>query len=1308
MAIFDLNDGSNFTLLDSGSGTGDAIDWGMPEPSLYKSSNPRTVGERVPISVYDKNRQIKVKLFWGRGASYTAWIAAIHNLITLCEGISQDYPAALQFQSTTGSTPYYFDVLRCWTNIKYEELLWGQLVEDNVTLTFECKPFVRGARQQLQNLCWNPGFESPSGPGVVVFNDPLYTTNAYTIQAGGPLGTDSLYYPDVVQADAPIRYYRFDEAAGTTAYDAMGSGYNGTLHGGVTLGATGALTGDSDKAYTFAAASSQYVDAATTGLPSGNAAFSLECWFKVAGAPVSGVFNLMQFGATGANNSFVVYMDTSARILVAPLSGGGSVLSAAVTTGAYHHLVTTWDGTTLRLYIDGVANGTPATPGAMALGTSFFYVGVENTGSLTNYYSGQIDEVAFYSTALSAARVNAHYTAGTVSPASSIFATSLMSYNPLRYYRMDEAAGTTMTDMMRSVNGTYSGAGVTYGVTGALSGDSDKAVTLASASSGNATAATTNLPTGNSAWTIGALVKFASNPGTAYSIVGFGAVGTKTEGYIYINSAGKAVVATNGGPTCTSTNNLSTGAYHFVVATWDGTSITLYVDGTATGTPSGAGPLNVGSTYFAIGVRNSTNYLNGQVDEVFIVGSALNATQIASLYAIAASTPTVNLGTMSLPSGCRISFGSPVWTSINTWQVRFRYTSSLTANFYIHYTDSNNYVVCQVTGTAISIIQNSAGTPSTLATASIQLVFETEYWLQFSLFPDAYNPSVTSANISYATLIQAKLLVDSGGSPGNTVSTIYNTITNSIGSVFLGKPQISASGATLAIGGNYANVHSVSQFGPGGWLYTQISGTEIAPGAWDQVYANAYQSGGVKSLKSARIDLPLVGVSTSQWVCGNATNLSTLSQTAIAPSASGDVLQFSGYYKTNGVSGTCVQSVIAYEYNSSATLVATTTLYTHTGSQSSWTQFTGSLTTSAGSSTRFVVLALQVLDSVNGASSGGSVWFENIQCWDQTATGATSMPYCELYFPQSPCQPFVTGLLGDIQSPALVNMGFGTGGTWNSGQNFYAYLGRRSNNSQILALVGQPTILASGSINPNLDPTAWSGWAPIVSQPLLTSAPMNTDQFGGQFEQMYRAKITGAATPSSVYVQGGIYIISTYSGAYQLSKVYPFSANSTWYIADLGTVSPQSIVGPGSMNNQSTTSLDQNITGSTNTTYSNFSVLLPCDTELFSGSVIASTGFSQVGFAMIYWDGNNGSISLFPGGSAYYNSYPQPTQTFQTNLNNATVYSTGSAYPVVDPTLNCGSVTGVNEFVSVAYDNNGLPVPFLMNIWYSPRYLMPK
>lgn len=86
--------------------------------------------------------------------------------------------------------------------------------------------------------------------------------------------------------------------------------------------------------------------------------------------------------------------------------------------GQFAHLMGTWDGTTLRLYINGTLDA-ESSPGAAPVdsGCDFFIEGSDTTGTGYCDYEGQffgglIDETAFYRRALSAAEVQAIYKAG--------------------------------------------------------------------------------------------------------------------------------------------------------------------------------------------------------------------------------------------------------------------------------------------------------------------------------------------------------------------------------------------------------------------------------------------------------------------------------------------------------------------------------------------------------------------------------------------------------------------------------------------------------------------------------------------------------------------------------------------------------------------------------------------------------------------------------------------------------------------------------------------------------------------------------
>lgn len=87
--------------------------------------------------------------------------------------------------------------------------------------------------------------------------------------------------------------------------------------------------------------------------------------------------------------------------------------------GQFSHLVGTWDGTTLRLYINGVLNA-ENTPGETPVdsGCSFFIGGFYSPEEgkcnyVGQFFNGLVDEVSYYDRALSEAEVESLYGART-------------------------------------------------------------------------------------------------------------------------------------------------------------------------------------------------------------------------------------------------------------------------------------------------------------------------------------------------------------------------------------------------------------------------------------------------------------------------------------------------------------------------------------------------------------------------------------------------------------------------------------------------------------------------------------------------------------------------------------------------------------------------------------------------------------------------------------------------------------------------------------------------------------------------------
>jgi hypothetical protein len=138
-----------------------------------------------------------------------------------------------------------------------------------------------------------------------------------------------------------------------------------------------------------------------------------------------------------------------------------------------------------------------------------------------------------------------------------------------------------------------------------------------------------------------------------------------------------------------------------------------------------------------------------------------NVANVNSYAVQAGSAPTVASSVMTLVAGARVAFGSPGWSHLNLWQLRFKWVTGLTARFYLHYTDASNHLRAEATGTSWALIHTVAGTP-TIATGAVTLTNGNFYWIKVTQFPWPA-PSATVA----PPYLTASLFNDSAGSVGS-------------------------------------------------------------------------------------------------------------------------------------------------------------------------------------------------------------------------------------------------------------------------------------------------------------------------------------------------------------------------------------------------------------------------------------------------------------------------------------------------------------------------------------------------------------
>ncbi|MQS07295.1 LamG-like jellyroll fold domain-containing protein [Streptomyces alkaliphilus] len=230
-------------------------------------------------------------------------------------------------------------------------------------------------------------------------------------------------YVQAVLADRPVLYWRSDETTGNFASDASGNDNSGVHRGGPQRGVLPpAVNGPSAAAIGHNGSSTYtYSD---TPFRSTNL-FSVETWFRTTTTQGG---RLIGYGNRILENSSMrdrhVYMRNDGRLVFGVNSGSLRTVTtnASYNDGQWHHVVATLGSNGMRLYVDGQqqavntsytsAQNYGSTPG-------FWRVGGDSLASwpnrpTTDYFQGQLDEIAVYYSTLSAARVNAHFQAASV------------------------------------------------------------------------------------------------------------------------------------------------------------------------------------------------------------------------------------------------------------------------------------------------------------------------------------------------------------------------------------------------------------------------------------------------------------------------------------------------------------------------------------------------------------------------------------------------------------------------------------------------------------------------------------------------------------------------------------------------------------------------------------------------------------------------------------------------------------------------------------------------------------------------------
>ena len=226
-------------------------------------------------------------------------------------------------------------------------------------------------------------------------------------------------YAATILGDSPTAYYQLNDT-GSTAADSSGNGLNGTVGNGVTEGAAGLLLTSNVTAMGFpgTSASSGIVSVPQTTMLQPANAVSLEAWIRFPSNPALWAV-AVGYGTDAVFAPYNIWFDYNNEIAAQwDLSSGQFYIvdPTPLQPNTTYHVVSTYDGTNARLYVNGalVASGTK--PGTLTGYTSGYGFAIgDDAGFSDPGFKGTVAQVAVYAgKALTSTQVIKHYNAGTI------------------------------------------------------------------------------------------------------------------------------------------------------------------------------------------------------------------------------------------------------------------------------------------------------------------------------------------------------------------------------------------------------------------------------------------------------------------------------------------------------------------------------------------------------------------------------------------------------------------------------------------------------------------------------------------------------------------------------------------------------------------------------------------------------------------------------------------------------------------------------------------------------------------------------
>ncbi|MFA6077782.1 MAG: LamG domain-containing protein [Candidatus Paceibacterota bacterium] len=421
-----------------------------------------------------------------------------------------------------------------------------------------------------------------------------------------------------------VGYWNFNDGVGTKTGDISGNGNTGTVSNATwTQGRFG-------KALYFGGVNSS-VSVPNKPIFDITSSITLSAWYKKDVG--SGTNKWLVHKAT-VNTSYSMFIEGGLKMRIEH-----PAMQDCATTepseGVWHHAVSTYDGTNMRVYVDGVLKQTCAATGSINISGGGIEIG---SFSSTGYpFKGVIDEVRIYNRALSASEISDLYKAG-----GAVLIKSAVSGKSglVGYWPMNEGTGTQMGDSSGNKNNGSLVNSFTW-ATGKLGNalnfnGTNNYVSVPSIDSSGTNVVSVSWWMYKSSFHNSISIVAETSPNFNVSTTGWVIGPDDNTGYFAVGLRG------NVGYSIPYYNRPSAGVWHHYVAILDKSKATnevsFYIDGVLQ-TPAtyavhnNNNTNNFGNDAFYMGMRGGVQYpFAGKLDDFRIYNRALAVSEILDLY----------------------------------------------------------------------------------------------------------------------------------------------------------------------------------------------------------------------------------------------------------------------------------------------------------------------------------------------------------------------------------------------------------------------------------------------------------------------------------------------------------------------------------------------------------------------------------------------------------------------------------------------------------------------------------------------------